>query len=401
MFGVSVYVSTAFWVTALVFGLLVTQSAPRAVVWALVVFGVVLVHELGHALVARGFGAEPAVLLHALGGTTSLRNGELGRARSIFVSLAGPLAGLALGGALSLVGRAMEAGAPRDAVQAALVASVGYAALNLAPVLPFDGGLVLRDALGPSRARLTLLLSTLFGAMLCAVAVRLRHVFPVAWPLPALWFALAALQSLRASWTWSARQASDALRDDAAERELEKATLAFSRGRERDAERGALTGLAMASDAPRRDRARRLLVQIALTEGDGARALVHLGSLEAGDPEDDVVRAQALDLVGERDAAFALLEKRTAERPSGPALAALVHGLLATGQAQRALEIGLRHAATGAVDALLDLLDALIDRGDREAAGRVLRSLDERAAELAGDPRLSRARARLLAAPSA
>ncbi len=43
------------------------------VAWALVVFVSIVIHELGHALTARGFGAEVTIELNGVGGLTRWR----------------------------------------------------------------------------------------------------------------------------------------------------------------------------------------------------------------------------------------------------------------------------------------------------------------------------------------
>src|SRR5882762_3079028 len=69
----------------------------RIGIWVAVVFVSVLVHELGHALVGKAFGLTPEITLHGMGGTTSWRDGrDVGRAKSIAISVAGPFAGFAL-----------------------------------------------------------------------------------------------------------------------------------------------------------------------------------------------------------------------------------------------------------------------------------------------------------------
>ncbi len=68
------------------------------VLWALVLFGSILVHELGHALVARGFRLGPVeILIHGFGGLTTHRRSPT-PARSLLITAAGAGAGLLLGG---------------------------------------------------------------------------------------------------------------------------------------------------------------------------------------------------------------------------------------------------------------------------------------------------------------
>jgi Zn-dependent protease len=79
LFGFPIFVS---WSAILILAIIVMQGGVettsdlgRAFIYAGIVFGSILVHELGHALVAtRIFGLGPAaILLHGFGGVTRFR----------------------------------------------------------------------------------------------------------------------------------------------------------------------------------------------------------------------------------------------------------------------------------------------------------------------------------------
>lgn len=155
-----------------------------AVVWVGVVFVSVLVHELGHALMGRAFGLLPQIELHGMGGTTSwlepIEPGKdrikIGPARSIAISLAGPFAGFAFGAIFLVVKRFWI---PTDAVTQHALSSLVFVNLfwgvvNLVPMLPLDGGNVMRAGLdgltkgrGEKAARIV---SIVFALMLLAFA---------------------------------------------------------------------------------------------------------------------------------------------------------------------------------------------------------------------------------------
>ena len=146
-----------FWLTALLLG--GNFRDPRVIVmWIGIAFVSILVHELGHALMGMAFGLVPQIDLHGMGGTTSWVTGKpLGNGKSILVSLAGPFAGIAIGLAVRL---ALELGwspsNPYVAQAAALAYSVNiyWGILNLIPLLPLDGGNVMRSFLqGVTRGR--------------------------------------------------------------------------------------------------------------------------------------------------------------------------------------------------------------------------------------------------------
>ncbi|AKU95152.1 hypothetical protein AKJ09_01816 [Labilithrix luteola] len=126
-------------------------DARALLAWAIIVFVSVLVHELGHALVGRAFGLQPAIELHGMGGATSWQDPkDVGHARRIAISLAGPFAGFVLGGLIFAAARyGLTEPTPMVAVivRMALWVNVGWGILNLIPMLPLDGGNVMRSFL--------------------------------------------------------------------------------------------------------------------------------------------------------------------------------------------------------------------------------------------------------------
>lgn len=148
--SIPVRVHPWFWLTALLLGGNFKQ--PRVVIlWILVVFVSVLVHELGHALAGIAFGLVPQIDLHGMGGTTSWITGKrIGHGRSIVVSLAGPGLGLVLGFGLWFAER--RGWSPTnvnvaDAVRMTEGVNIYWGILNLVPLLPLDGGNVMRSFL--------------------------------------------------------------------------------------------------------------------------------------------------------------------------------------------------------------------------------------------------------------
>jgi hypothetical protein len=147
------------------------------------------------------FGLAPQIELHGMGGTTSWINGrDVGHARGIAISLAGPFAGFALGALIYLVG---HYGFPPHAdsraafaYRQALFVNVGWGVFNLVPLLPLDGGNVLRGVLnvvtkgkGEKPARIV---SIVVGVLILALAAYFRQ----------LW-----LGALGAFFTWANLQA--------------------------------------------------------------------------------------------------------------------------------------------------------------------------------------------------
>ena len=153
LFGFPIFVS---WSALLILAIIVLQGGVdttsdlvRALIYAGIVFGSILVHELGHALVAtRIFGLGPAaILLHGFGGVTRFRTPK--KSWHAFVTaLAGPSAGLLLG--LVAVVVALVAPVPdRVAGLLDVIATINifWSIFNLLPMLPLDGGNMLLHAL--------------------------------------------------------------------------------------------------------------------------------------------------------------------------------------------------------------------------------------------------------------
>lgn len=145
------------------------RHQPRDVIDALVfvtaLFGVVLLHELGHAFAARRFGINTSdITLMPIGGLARLDRLPDEPRHELLIALAGPAVNLVLvfliigtiGPAAASVFPAKLQLASGHFLSALLWANVAMAAFNLVPAFPMDGGRVLRSLLalrlGPRRA---------------------------------------------------------------------------------------------------------------------------------------------------------------------------------------------------------------------------------------------------------
>ncbi len=149
------------------------------VVWVAIATVGVLLHELGHALVARRYGRQPTIALHSLGGLTSW-TGDLTGGRRFLVSMAGPAVGVVLGIAALVLRRALQLpeGSRGDMVLYYLVwVNLGWAVFNLLPLLPMDGGKMMASlmellfgARGWTIARvISIVLAVLLGVLFVSV----------------------------------------------------------------------------------------------------------------------------------------------------------------------------------------------------------------------------------------
>ncbi len=159
VFGIPVRASLFFLIMAVLLGRGWAHTPARMVAWVGIVFVSVLLHELGHALVARSFGQQPLITLHAMGGLTTWRvHQPLTAGRRFAVAFAGPAAGIALTIFTAVFGALFFAkgSAGREIASQAAAINLVWAILNLIPMLPLDGGNIvsaLFDLMAPGRGR--------------------------------------------------------------------------------------------------------------------------------------------------------------------------------------------------------------------------------------------------------
>lgn len=127
--------------------------------WVAVVFVSILIHELGHALVARKLGAEVEIELNGVGGLTrwNVPADEFGPGRRALVAASGSAVGVAFGGMVWLL--ASQFG-PYDPLASFVLdnlifVNLFWGLLNWLPIRPLDGGhllLALLEKTVPNRA---------------------------------------------------------------------------------------------------------------------------------------------------------------------------------------------------------------------------------------------------------
>jgi Zn-dependent protease len=152
LLGYAIRVRYTFFLIALMSGA-ARRNAGQLLVWILVVFAAILLHELGHAMAARGYGANPVIEIHGFGGLTSWSwPGTPTWTARVATSLAGPGIGFFFGGALygliKVVGLSRENPLARLAVGDFLWVTLAWGIFNLLPILPLDGGGALDAILG-------------------------------------------------------------------------------------------------------------------------------------------------------------------------------------------------------------------------------------------------------------
>jgi stage IV sporulation protein FB len=243
LFGFPCTINGLFWVGALM--LAPVSPAGRdgmllLLVWVVALLLAILVHELGHAFVARAFGCHvTAVKVIMLGGFCAYDRHPRARWQRIAISLAGPGAGLLLWGLLEGLDRSVDLSLRAANVSPYLFYLISFSTmvnlflslLNLLPVLPMDGGRVCEELCDAARVPEPPItarwigvavagLLTAYGVLLFLNAAPKAMIEMIPWwlspsPLMTLWFALFAvqnyqeIQALRAARGWGTGPGND------------------------------------------------------------------------------------------------------------------------------------------------------------------------------------------------
>lgn len=180
LFRIPVTIHWMFWLLAgFLGGGLRAQGAHDwhlVLVFMVAVFVSIMIHELGHALTGLRLGASNAqIQLHGMGGMARFGGGELTRFQKIIMTAAGPGSSLLLALIFFLLTPLTQYEEMPESYTRYLffyfttvmvTINVFWSIINLFPVLPLDGGQILRDLLGPSRIKLTCIISFVTLAVL-------------------------------------------------------------------------------------------------------------------------------------------------------------------------------------------------------------------------------------------
>jgi Zn-dependent protease len=208
MLGIPVRVHPFFWIGCVVLGWTGEGTTlPDLILWTACVFVAILIHEFGHALTARAFGARDGrVVLYVMGGL-AINTGGLSRGQRVLELLMGPGAGFVAFGVLwVLTQHAFDtSGWPlraHYALGALELICLWWGLVNLLPVYPLDGGQIARELFEAKRPkdgfvlalRLSMVVALLAGVGFVVLFIRQENSGP-AGLYPALLFGYLAFLS--------------------------------------------------------------------------------------------------------------------------------------------------------------------------------------------------------------
>jgi len=200
LFRIPIRIHPGFWVVAALLGW--TLPIVEQVLWVVVVFASILVHDLGHALSARASGKTTRVVLHSMGGLTIFDEAVPVRLRwnRALIAVSGPLAGFMLAGLAYLLLPVL--GPTESGILGALHfhlvwVNIAWGLVNLLPVWPLDGGQIARALLvefaGETGFSISSLVSVVVAGGMALVA------WQVSQPIIAMFFAYFAYREFEST----------------------------------------------------------------------------------------------------------------------------------------------------------------------------------------------------------
>ena len=144
-------------------------------VFAVVLYLAVLLHEASHALAARHYGFEVhSITLHFLGGVTAIEGEARTPRQEFWIAVVGPITSLAVGAVAVALWFVTPDGLLLLTVEGLAGANLLIGVLNLVPGLPLDGGRVLKAAVWRLTGRVdTGVIAAGWGGRVTAVVVLL------------------------------------------------------------------------------------------------------------------------------------------------------------------------------------------------------------------------------------
>lgn len=300
-----------------------------------VVFVSLMVHELGHALVALAFGYRPQIQLVWLGGyTRSNAPGPIAWWRDVLLTAAGPFFGFLLylvGNAV--LGRVQLPPVAQFALKMLVEVNLFWTLFNLVPVTPLDGGRISQVVLTRAFGRRGYFLSLGLGA---AIALALGYAgMRMEQPFIGLFFGIFAAQAV--GQLVSAARKPPVSEEDPALHALAAATQAM---RQQDLETAAQIAQSVLDQDPPphpelRSRAHHVLGWVAIKRSEGRRALDHFSQVQ-GQAVEPAALAAAFSLIGDDERSLPLWELGYQQTKDRTVLHEWAGALIRAGRADRA-----------------------------------------------------------------
>lgn len=176
-------VSPWFFFTAALIGYINSNSLLELPLWIGIIFVSIFVHEMGHALFGRIFNRKVHVQFVAFGGVTQFHGKPLQGIREFFTILAGPVFGFSL---FALSEWTLQSGVTSYplfiyTLQRLALVNLFWNVINLIPILPLDGGQLVRVIMcaymGNRGIKASALISSVCSGALAVIALMFHQLF--------------------------------------------------------------------------------------------------------------------------------------------------------------------------------------------------------------------------------
>jgi len=150
---IPIAIMPAFWLFAAIISFFLSGgNILQTFVWVGIILFSVLFHEFGHALMARGFGLQPRIELVAMGGLTYHNGERLKFWKQFLITLNGPVFGFLIVIAAYLIMKftPLPEGYLRNLIGNIFLINLIWTVVNVLPIMPLDGGQLLRIVLEAS-----------------------------------------------------------------------------------------------------------------------------------------------------------------------------------------------------------------------------------------------------------
>ncbi len=145
---IPIKINIGFFITSALIGFLNSFSLIGTIIWMVMIFVSVLVHEYGHAITAKIFGQHPRIELIAFGGVTIPEGRKLKTWEEFLVVFMGPFFGFILFVVATLILQLpFHNDFFRSILQIFRFVNLFWTVINLLPILPLDGGQLVRVVL--------------------------------------------------------------------------------------------------------------------------------------------------------------------------------------------------------------------------------------------------------------